>query len=67
MPPSGEEARAQRKAISMPLVWLVLGLFVILLFALPMSVKPSFRSSMKGSTAATASALSPPPHKQVAQ
>jgi hypothetical protein len=63
MPPSGEEARAQRKATSMPLVWLAVGIVVILVFAILMTVKPSFRSSLKGPAAATAPALSTPPQK----
>jgi hypothetical protein len=66
MPPSGDEARAQRKATSMPFVWLLLGFLVILLFTLMMTVRPSFHSSLTGPTAATASARSAPPHKQVA-
>jgi hypothetical protein len=65
MPPSGEEARAQRKATSMPLVWLLLGFLVILLFTLMMAVAPSFRSSLKSQTTPTGSAFSLPPHRQV--
>jgi hypothetical protein len=65
MPPSGEEARAQRKATSTPFVWLLLGLLVILLFTLMMAARPSFRSSLKSQTAPTGSALSLPPHRQV--
>jgi hypothetical protein len=66
MPPSGEEARAQRLATSMPLVWLALGLIVVLLFALLMTVGPSSRRSSKGQTAASAPAQSLPPRNQVA-
>ena len=65
MPPSGDEARAQRKATSMPFVWLSLAFLVILLFTLMMAARPSFRSSLKGQTAPTGSALSLPPHRQV--
>lgn len=32
LPPSGAEAQAQRKATSMPLVWLVVGLLLIAAF-----------------------------------
>ena len=32
LPPTGAEARAQRKATSMPLVWLVVGLAVVAVF-----------------------------------
>jgi hypothetical protein len=34
MPPSGEEARAQRKATSMPWVWLILAIGLAALFAI---------------------------------
>jgi hypothetical protein len=66
MPPSGEEARAQRKATSMPIVWLLLGLVAILVFTVMMADKASFLSSLKSPTAATASRLSNPPQKAVA-
>ena len=32
LPPSGGEARAQRKATSMPLVWLMVGLVLVAAF-----------------------------------
>jgi hypothetical protein len=32
MPPTGEEARAQRRATSMPIVWLGFGLMVVAAF-----------------------------------
>lgn len=33
VPPTGEEARAQRRGRFMPLIWAVLGLLTILIFA----------------------------------
>ena len=65
MPPSGEEARAQRRATSMPVVWLILGLVVVLVFTFMMALEPSFRSSLKSRTVPTGSAHSLPPHRQV--
>jgi len=34
LPPTGDEARAQRDETAMPLVWAVLGLLVVLVFVL---------------------------------
>ena len=37
LPPSGREARAQRKATSMPLIWFIVGLALIGLFVVVIS------------------------------
>ena len=66
VPPSCEEARAQRRATSMPFFWLVLAIVAILVFTVMMATMPAVRSSLKGQIAATATAISPPPQKQIA-
>jgi hypothetical protein len=60
VPPSGEEASAQRKQTVMPLVWLVLGaalaaLFVILLATLsPLQPSPDARPTKPSPASTTA-------------
>jgi hypothetical protein len=39
MPPSGEEARAQRKATTMPLIWLLLGVGLVALFVILLAIR----------------------------
>ncbi len=65
MPPSGEEARAQRKATSMPLVWLLLGLVVALGFTL-MATTLHRTGVSPAAPPAAAGAPSLPPVKQPA-
>ncbi len=61
VPPSGEEARAQRRATSLPLVWLSLGLLVIGLFAAWMAAVPPFERGAGKPSPATAAHLAPGP------
>ena len=39
VPPTGEEARAQRRRPVMPLIWAVLGLLTILIFAVLLGLR----------------------------
>ena len=63
MPPSGEEARAQKTATSMPLIWLLLGLVVVLGFAILMG---TMRQSERSRGAPPTATESLPPVKQPA-
>jgi uncharacterized RDD family membrane protein YckC len=59
LPPSGEEARAQRRATSLPLVWLILGLVVAGLFTAWIAAGPPFHRPTSQPSAANAARLTP--------
>ncbi len=56
MAPDGEEARAQRRATSMPIVWLGVGLLVVLAFIVALGMRFGARHPV------AAGASGPPPH-----
>lgn len=45
LPPSGEEARAQQKATTMPLIWLVLGAAVVAVFLILLATRSPLQPS----------------------
>ena len=67
MPPSGEEARAQRKATIKPFVWLVLGLAVAAAFVALLHVRTPFQQPAKVPPPLPAPALTAPPQKQISR
>jgi hypothetical protein len=57
LPPTGDEARAQRVQTAMPLVWAVLGLLVVLVFVLVLAGRrgpPTSNARVVSSPAAAA-------------
>jgi uncharacterized RDD family membrane protein YckC len=71
VPPSGEEARAQRRATSLPAVWLVLGLLLAAAFAGLLTATSgssgSFQAKAKPTGAPQSRPVTPlsaPPHTQ---
>ncbi len=67
MPPSGEEARAQRKATGRPLLWLVLGLVLVALFVLFLATRSPWQPFLKGPAAIPVPSHASPPPKQITQ
>ncbi len=63
VPPSGEEARAQSKETTMPLIWLVLGALVIALFVVLLAVRSPHHVPLKENPLGPVPALANPPHK----
>ncbi len=61
LPPSGAEARAQRRATRLPLVWLTLGLVAAGLFWAWMAAGPPFHRPGNAPSASTAARLAPVP------
>jgi hypothetical protein len=67
LPPSGEEARAQRMQTIMPLVWLALGIVVIAVFVLLLATRSPRQAYLKGPSAEPVPAPAAPPPKQIVQ
>jgi uncharacterized RDD family membrane protein YckC len=67
MPPSGEEARAQRKETAMPLLWLVLGLIVVIVFILLLTARSPKQPFLNGPSSEPVPAPVSPPPKQITQ
>ena len=65
LPPSGEEAQAQRKATVKPLIWLLLGVVLVAAFVAVLRVRTPFDQRWRGPTSVPAPALAAPPHKPV--
>jgi uncharacterized RDD family membrane protein YckC len=63
VPPSGEEARDPRRATSLPLVWLIIGVVLIGVFAVWMGARPPFHRPGPAPSAADAARLAPSPSK----
>jgi hypothetical protein len=60
MAPDGEEARAQRRATSMPIVWLGLGLLVVLAFTAALGLRFGARHPAAiGASTSPSSAVAP--------
>ena len=59
LPPTGDEARAQRSQTAMPLIWALLGLLVVLVFVLVLASRrggPPTTNARVASPAAAAAA-----------
>jgi hypothetical protein len=61
VPPTGEEARAQRRATSMPIVWLGLGLALMASFAIVLWMKFGIASAPHSSVVIVRAVVSAPP------
>jgi hypothetical protein len=64
LPPSGEEAQAQRKASVKPLIWLLLGVVLVAAFVALLRMPTPFEQRPGGPTLPPP-ALTAPPHKPV--
>lgn len=67
LPPSGEEARAQRKETTMPLVWLTLALVVVAVFVILLATRSPHQPSLKAPSTTPLPAPATPPPKQITQ
>ena len=60
MAPTGEEARAQRRATSMPIVWLGLGLAIAVVFTAALGMRFGIpHAAFTGASAPQSSAIAP--------
>src|SRR5438132_3553 len=64
LPPSGEEAQAQRKAAVKPLIWLLLGIVLVALFVALLHVGTPLQPHATGQAPLPPHASSGPPQKQ---
>ena len=60
MPPTGEEARAQRRETAMPLFWGIIGVLIVIVFVAFLTMRSGYRPfSATGRSAAPSLTASP--------